>query len=497
LGDFAPETDRRYLNSRTAATTRGDPLLRRLRQRVGAEDGFALVLTIGISLVLGIAGTTSMLYTTANETSSQRSKADRRAQALAEAGLAYAYSTLYNASDPTQPGAVPQRSEPLEGGTATYYGTLDTQTDVWTLTGIGQVANSTQAADVRRTVRGKVALGSGQVGTANNAIWNYIYAEAPTSCMSLGNSVNVAVPLYVAGDLCLANSSQISGSTTVLQVGGKVTISNSAHVGLSGSNIAAAHIAGGCQLSGGTLHNPCSSADQVYANSIDSQTTGLTKPPVDLAGWYQNAQPGPMHGCTTGSFPGGFDNDTTLNRSLPTAVDLTPSTAYDCQVRDAQGALVGRLAWSPSTKALTIHGTIFFDGDIGFANSTEAYYSGRGTIYASGTITMNQSTRLCGVSSCDGAWAPLQNLLAFVAGSSTDATGFRVRNSGIFQGAVYAVKDYSEENSATVWGPIIARQVFLQNSATNHYVPLGTLLPGMPATYQEVVTLTNQPASWG
>jgi Tfp pilus assembly protein PilX len=461
------------------------------------EDGFALVLMIGISLVLGIAGTTSMIYTTSNETASQRSKGDRRAQALSEAGLAFAYSTLYNAPDPTQPGAVPQRTESLEGGTATYYGTLDTVTNVWTLTGIGQLANSTLAAAVTRTVRGKVALGTGEVGTSNNAIWNYIYAEAPTSCMSLGNSVNVAVPLYVAGNLCLANSSQISGSTTVLQVGGTVTISNSAHVGASGSNIAEAHIAGGCRLNGDPLHNPCSSADNVFANSVDSQTSGLTKPPVDLASWYQNARPGPMHGCTTGTFPGGFDNDSTLNHSLTTAVNLTPSTAYDCEVTDAQGALVGRIAWNPSTKALTIHGTIFFDGDIEFANSTEAYYTGRATIYASGKITMNQSTRLCGVSTCDSAWAPLQNLLAFVAGSSTDATGFRIRNSGMFQGAVYAVNDYSEENSATVWGPIIARQVYLQNSASNHYVPLGTLLPGMPATYQEVVTLTNQPASWG
>jgi hypothetical protein len=365
-------------------------------------------------------------------------------------------------------------------------------TNVWTLTGIGEVANSTRAAAVTRTVRGKVSLGTGEVGSANNAIWNHIYAEAPTSCMSLGNSVNVAVPLYVAGDLCLANSSQISGATTVLQVGGKVTISNAAHAGASGSNIA-----GGCGLNGGPLHNPCGSADMAYANTIDSQTTGLTKPPVDLAAWYQNAKPGPMHGCTSVSFPGGFDNDSTLNRSLTTAVDPTPSTAYDCQVADAQGALVGRIAWSPNTKALTVHGTIFFDGDIEFANSTEAYYTGRATIYASGKITMNQSTKLCGVASCDAAWAPLQNLLAFVAGSSTDVTGFRIRNSGLFQGAVYAVNDYSEENSATVWGPIIARPVYLQNSASNHYVPLGTLLPGMPATYEQVVTLTNEPASWG
>ena len=110
---------------------------------------------------------------------------------------------------------------------------------------------------------------------------------------------------------------------------------------------------------------------------------------------------------------------------------------------------------------------------------------------------MRNSTKLCGAVGCGSNWAPLQNLLAFVAGSSTDAIGFSIEQSGVFQGAVYAVNDYNEGNSAVVWGPIIARQVYLQNSAENHYVPVGTLLSGMPATYQQVQTLTNQPASWG
>ncbi len=463
-----------------------------------AEDGFALVIALGMSAVLSIAGTTTMIYTTANHGSAARSKADRRALSLAEAGLNYAYSTLYNASDPTQPGAVPQRAETLESGTATYWGTLDTQTNTWTLTGVGRVSSPVRAEDVSRTVRGRVSLGTGQAGTANNAVWNYIYAEAPTSCMALGNSVNVSVPIYVKGDLCLSNSSQISGSTTVLQVGGTVTINNSAHVGASGANISQVHIAGGCRIGSGPLHNPCTAADQVYANTISSQVTGLEKPPVDLAGWYQNARPGPMQGCTTQTgTPPTFDNDAIMNRSLSQPVSLTPAWAYDCQVRDAQNNLIGRIAWDPVTKALTIHGTIFFDGDIEFQNSTEAYYTGRATIYASGKITMRNSTRLCGVSDCGSGWAPLQNLLALVAGSSTDEVGFAVENSGRFQGAVYAVNDYSEQNSAVIWGPIIARQVYLMNSAENHYVPLGTLLEGMPATYQEVVTLSNQPGSWG
>jgi hypothetical protein len=44
--------------------------------------------------------------------------------------------------------------------------------------------------------------------------------------------------------------------------------------------------------------------------------------------------------------------------------------------------------------------------------------------------------------------------------------------------------------------PIIARQLLFQNSVENHYVPLGTLLPGMPASYEEVIALVNQAGSW-
>lgn len=464
--------------------------------RLVGQRGFALIPTIGISLVLGIAGTTSMVYTVINQGSSARSKADRHALSLAEAGLAYAYSTLHNASDPTQPGAVPLRSEVLEGGTITWSGTLDVQTDVWTLVGTGRVPSGVRSEDVIRTVRGRVLLGTGSVGSANNAIWNYVYAEAPTSCTTLQNSVNINVPFYVKGNLCLENSSQVSGPNTVLQVGGTVTINNSAHVGESGAKISEARIGGGCRIGSGPLQSPCSSNEMVFANTVHTTTTSLEKPPIDLAGWYQNAKPGPKQGCSTGSFPGGFDNDTTMNRSLP-AVNLTPAVSYDCTVVDGQGAIIGRISWKPTTKELTIVGTIFFDGNIVFQTAAEAYYSGRATIYSSGKITMNQSARVCGSPGCNAEWQPTVNLLAFVAGSSTDEIGFQIRNSGIFQGAIYAVNDYSEENSATVWGPVIARQLYFQNSTTNHYVPLGTLLPGMPSTMEEVVTLQNEVGSWG
>jgi hypothetical protein len=227
--------------------------------------------------------------------------------------------------------------------------------------------------------------------------------------------------------------------------------------------------------------------------------TGLEKPAVDVPYWYVSSKPGPRQGCTSGSFPGGFDTDTTLNRSLPVPVNLTPSAAYDCQVVDARGNLVGRLAWTPGVGGpgtLTILGTIFFDGNIIVSSAVNAVYQGRATIYAAGTIAMSNSVSLCGVAGCNSSWQPAQNLLALVAGSSTDPTGFSLSTSSTFQGAIYVVNDYQQWNGSTVWGPIIARQVSLMNSSTNHYVPLGTLLGGMPQA-EESTTITNEPGSWG
>ena len=451
-------------------------------------------------MILGITGTTAMVYSTSNVRTASRSKADERAFALAEAGLNYAYSTLYNASDPTMPGAVPLRSETVEDGTITWSGTLDTETNKWTLTGRGELPNPAGGVNAVRVARGRASIQSVSVGSANNAIWNYVYAEAPTSCMTLSNSVNINVPLYVKGNLCLQNSSQISGQHTVLQVGGTLTIQNSAHVGSAGAKIAEAHIGGGCKLNSAPLHDPCSSSDAVYSTATpDSTLAGLEKPPVDLPYWYENAKPGPKQACTsqTGN-PPAFDNDSTMNRSLSSSVNLTPGVAYDCVVKDAQGNLVGRLAWTPgSPGTLTIAGTIFFDGNIVFQNLVNAVYVGRATIHASGTITMQNSTSLCGVAGCNSNWSATQNLLALVAGSTTDTVGFSISNSSVFQGAIYVVNDYVEQNGAVVWGPIVARQVSLANNTSNHYVPLGTLLTGMPQTSDEAIAIVNEPGSWG
>jgi hypothetical protein len=84
-----------------------------------------------------------------------------------------------------------------------------------------------------------------------------------------------------------------------------------------------------------------------------------------------------------------------------------------------------------------------------------------------------------------------------VAGSSPDSTGFTISNSSTFQGAIYAVNDYAEQNGSTVWGPIVARQLLFANSTMNHYVPLGTLLGGMPQSGTTVIGVVNDQGTWG
>ncbi len=436
----------------------------------------------------GVLGGSVVQFATSNSGAARVSDAGLRAQALAEAGVAYAQSTLYNSGAPTMAGAVPTTTRQMDGGQTTYYGTLSGST--WTLVGIGRVPNPAGPGDVVRSSSSRARLGSAQRGAANNAVWNYVYVDDPTATTALGNSVNVNIPLYVRGNLRLSNTAQVSGYA--LQVGGTLEFQNSAHVGTVDAPIHEAHVGGGCRVgSSGAFVKPCGPAQRVYATISDAQPTTFVKPPVDLAGWYYNAQPGPRHGCTVGSFPGGFDNDASPNTSR-SAVDLTPSGAYDCRVYDAAGALVGQISWSPSTQVLTIAGTLYFDGSIVFSQSNRAIYAGRATIYAAGDITLSNQTVLCGDPQCDADWNPQQNLLALVSGRNVT-----IGNNTSFQGAIYAVNDYAEDNSSTVWGPIIARRVSLANSSVNHYVPIGTLMPGMPATYEDVATITNEPGSWG
>jgi Tfp pilus assembly protein PilX len=477
-------------------------LFSRICRRLGREDGFALVLALGATLALAIGGTSIAYYSTSNGNATAHVRNDQIAFALAEAGLQMAYSRLAAAPNPGMASAEPSTgapaSVPMEGGTASYFGSYDDVNRVWTLTGVGTAVVPATGARLVETVTGRARVGSATRGSRNNAIWNYVYADALTGCTRLDNTVEINVPLYIRGNLCMYNTATVT--SYAVQVGGTVTLNSSSNtVGTAAAPLHEVHVARGCSTDGRS-YAPCGPAQRVYAETVDATPSALTKPPIDLAGTYEGAQPGPRHGCTTGSFPGGFDNDGVLNTSRGN-VDLFPSAPYDCRVYSGT-TLVGQMTWD-GVRDFTVLGTIFIDGNIVERNQNHVVYHGKATIYASGTISISNQTTVCGTDvNCTSNWNVTNDLLAFVSGAPCPANGgrldgFNIDNFSTLQGAIYTVCDYGEGNHTTVWGPIISRQLYFANSTINHYVPIGTPLSGMPATYEQVVTISPEPGSWG
>ena len=456
------------------------------RHRDCPQSGQALPLVLGVILVFGIAIVGVLSVSGASGRDAKRENASNAALSAAEAGVASALSVLANSTRPLLATALPSSASPqvdaAGDGTVSWYGTLSG--DTWTVTATSSVPNPAGGGALSRTVSVDARVGS----TAMNPAWNYLYADA-SGCLTLGSSVQVTEPLYSRGSLCLNNSSRVTGSP--VHVEGTIQTTSSASVGSSGSPIAELHVAGGCRYgTSGAFSTPCSAAQQVYATSQDAIPAGVKKPPVDLDFWYAGAKPGPSQSCTSGSFPGGFDTDTTLNRSRAN-VDLFPGTSYDCTVV-VGGAQLGRIAWTAGNPgSFVIDGIVFFDGNIDMSSSSKVLYAGRGTIYASGYVALAGSMQICGAwsGSCDfTSWNPSASMLALVAGSSTDTPGFSVAQSAQFQGGIYAVGDYLQGSSAKVQGPKIADALTLAGSSQATWIPYTNLPPGAPMDTPVVVT---------
>lgn len=465
-----------------------------MRRQFTDESGVALVMAVWILAFLMLTGSSLVFYAGSGASHAKVSTEDARAVNLAEAGENYARAILYNAADPTVTTAVGSGSLTLEGGTVDYAGTYDTATKIWTLTGTGTHSNPTGGATpISRTVSSQVLVAS---STGLDPAWGYLFADT-SSCTTLGNNLTIDAPIYVKGDLCMENSAFITAD--LVQVRGKVQIKNSASIGTAATPVAQVKVGGGCRYPwSGAYVTPCTSSQQVYRTVFSSTVPDLTKPPIDLPRFYAEAKPGPMSQiCTTGSFPGQFDNDTALNRSNPIQ-NLFPTSSYDCQVRSGGpgGPLLGRIAYTPgSPGTFLIEGVVFFDGKIEFQGNRDVVYQGRGSIYASDTITVRNYIRFCGVAACDSTWNPDANLLTLVSGS-TAAIGLTIEDNSTWQGAIYVVNDFSQGNSVIVCGPVIAQELFISNNTDNCFVPFSTGVPGMPGNSTPSLELVNVPDSY-
>jgi Tfp pilus assembly protein PilX len=459
-----------------------DRLSRSFRRALADERGLALPMALGLTMVLSALAAGIFAYTTMNQGTARRAQADQRAYGLAETGLSYALSRLQASANPYDANAVPSTTVSLTGGSTTYSGSLSGTT--WTLTGSGTVTNPSgpDAANITRTTSIQAQITT--VTQADMRPWDYLFIDQPAGCITMGNSVTLDVSLYVRGNLCLNNNSQINSPAVHLL--GNLSVNNSASIGTSGSPIGEFAATGTCSYGGSVT--TCGPPSRVYASIISTAPPTIAKPSVDLPYWYTNAQLGPNSACSTGSFPGGFDNDSTLNVSRG-EIDITPSSAYDCRKFDGSGNVVAQIKWAPgSPGTLTIKGVIYFDAHLSWSNLNLIQYDGKAVIYGSGQVRIKNRADICGVPACDATWDPRVDLLVFVAGSlvsqaSTDPIGGDIGNHVNFQGALYIVNDFDMDNNTTVWGPVITRSSTISNSALIHKPPFPIqYMDGLPAS---------------
>ena len=347
----------------------------------------ALVMAIGITSVLGIAGTTAIAYSTSGAQEAQQSGSRQSAFTLAEGGINNVMAVLNlptnNALDPdTLPKCTNNekkygdpaadrtdtsswRHSTIDGGTVDWCGTLVRKDALWYVAAIGRSRNPNRMnTNVTRTLEATVTVTPTTTQPLNNPVWNYLYAghTGSTCDQSLNNNISGASRMYVAGNLCLSPNVQLNQSTVI--VGGSVDVSNNAAVGASTSmsTRVETYVGGNCRYATGSWAN-CSGdqdARHIYSKlapalmniGVNQPAPVVAPPAADYATWYENAIPGPSQTCTTSSgTPPTFDtNYPNRDNSVTTPVDLTPNSSYFCRVgQGASATLNGALTASQTT----------------------------------------------------------------------------------------------------------------------------------------------------
>ena len=444
----------------------------RSARRFGEQDGFVLPIALGFVIVLAILVVSTTNFTVLNLHSSERDASDQNASHYADGALQSAYSIISaanttgknpaaanllgcagatSATDTNGPsncaskapfvfcytGATTCTSGTV--GSASVYGYFsgtNAQTyrgvavpaSTWLLIATGYAPNNSGPIDTRtRMALVKIsALSSGAVA----AVWNHVFITAPLvpnqcSLSFGGNSVQITVPLYVIGNMCLGTGG--SGATVYettqpvdVQVSGKLLLSGGSKVGTDAQHgITSGVVVGGCTtVSVSLATSPCDNGRFNYLvkkgeNWVSNQAPGETD--ADIANDYATFDPGPNHACTAGTTPSplaasAFDNNTVYDRSNPTTFELTPNFSYACV--STSGASKGYLIWnngfstitvsgvSVPSKTLAINGSIFFDGSMTISQS--GTYTGTAVVETAGTITFNgNGTTLCATSPCN------------------------------------------------------------------------------------------------
>ncbi|MGI9657379.1 MAG: hypothetical protein ACR2OD_00610 [Gaiellaceae bacterium] len=479
--------------------------------RLGSESGVSLIVTLAILVGVMILGGTAVKFSATNARSADRSTIRSEAVGIAESGMNLARSTLWQASDPTDPDAVQSQQVTIGDATVTYSGTYDSVNELWTLSGTASMASENPgAAPVTRTVTSQVQVTAGNTPDPNtHAAWSTIFVDDWQSCANVDDNAVIEVELYIRGDLCLDDDAFISHLAGRVQVWGNIDIEDNGQIGTNLEKLPELHVGGGCRndQGSGNFHTPCTPADSVYPGTFSTSPENITMPPMDLDYWYANAKPGPLYPCNNGtSLPPGVVFDDNPNPISPVAdesnstFELTTAAAYDCQYWEG-GEMVGRLAWTGGTVGtLTVLGTLFFDGDIHLPQSVgvRADYNGQASLYTSGEIEVELDVWLCGVAACDATWDPDTDLLVLIADGGGEHEGVDVEKQGKFQGGIFSMTEIDISKDGEFWGSAITRRTEFVQGTVIKQIPGGVfpILEGMPQTTSTEPGLANVGGSY-
>jgi Tfp pilus assembly protein PilX len=484
-----------------------------MRKRLQQEDGIALVMALSITVVLIIFVASMISYTSSNSRAATKSSGDLMAKQYADAGLNAAYSMLVNqnvtaggnpsaanflgcngvtgAADTNGPSDCSSPAMKVicvttsgcalgDSGSASVYGfysgtnpatynSITYPAATWLLVANGYARNPQGTMTIKTTTATVAisALNSGAVA----AVWNHMFLTSPlipnTCAVDFGgNNMTITDPLYAIGNVCISGQNttiqeNAQGQPIDLMIGGKLSMNGSGtSAGLSAAHLTSGVVVGGCTLGAvTTATSACGAATNYYVNSVDTfiPQEAPEMLAADITSDYNNSDPGPKHPCQAGGLAASnFDNDAIQN-GTNASFELVPNSSYTC-ASVAPGT--GVLNWNNATKALTINGSVFFDGNVTIGQS--ALYTGTGVIEAAGTITINgNSTTFCAVALCNfNNWqgnSGNNSMITLVAlKSNTIAIQF-TNNSETFQGSMWCQPSSSMnfvKNGVTIEGPI-------------------------------------------
>ena len=325
-----------------------------MSKRLRQEDGIALVMALGITVVLIIFVASMIDYTSSNSRAARLSSSQLTALQYADAGLNTAYSIIVNqnvtsggnpsaanllgcngatgAADTNGPSNCTTPAPKVvcvttsgcasgDPGSATVYGYYSgvnpgtyngnsVTAATWLLVSSGYARNP-QGSTVIKTTTATVVLSPLNAG-AVAAVWNHLFLTSPLtpnvcSVDFGGNNMTITDPIYVIGNMCISGQNttvqETSGQPIDLMVGGKLVMSGSgAKVGTDSTHpITSGVVVGGCTtVSVSSATTACDSGS--YSYWVGTKDTFIPQEaPVmasgDITTDYNNSDPGPKHPC--------------------------------------------------------------------------------------------------------------------------------------------------------------------------------------------------------